>query len=336
MADDAPLLCRPDAIAQARRAPAVESRNAFKAFQTFRAFQAFAVAGVLLSAGCKIVDDASFRRATADRTPVPTVGGAVSAAAAEAAGVEGAIAEGPVGSSVRRGRAILLATRDSLPWFVGNRLRCVSCHLDEGRRPFAMPFTGVTARYPQYRRRGHRIERIEDKVNDCFRRSMAGRPLPWESTAMRDLVAYFAHLSRGVPVGTSVTGQSVDTVRSVTRGDTARGGAVYAASCARCHGANGQGSTLATPLWGAQSFTIAAGMARWKVTAAFVRHNMPNDRLESLSDQEAVDVALYVTSRPRRDFAGKERDWPQGNAPVDVPYRTRATARPGTPGAARR
>ncbi|MBI2796173.1 MAG: c-type cytochrome [Gemmatimonadetes bacterium] len=274
----------------------------------------------LFATGCRIQDDASFRRATADRTGAGAVAGAASPAAAEAA--EGAIAEGPVGASVRRGRAIVLATRDSLPRFVGNGLRCASCHLDEGRRPFAMPFTGLMARYPQYRRRGDRIERLEDKVNDCFRRSMAGRPLPWESTAMRDLIAYFAHLSRGVPVGTAVAGQSVDSIRGAVRGDTARGRTVYVANCARCHGAGGEGSVLGTPVWGPRSFTIGAGMARWRVAAAFVRHNMPNDRRESLSDQEAVDVATFLLSMPRRDFAGKERDWPQGNPPDDAPYRT--------------
>ena len=116
-------------------------------------------AGVLLG-GCKIQDDASFRRATADRTSAPTIGGAASSAAADAATIEGAIPEGAMGASVRRGRAILLATRDSLPRNAGNGLRCVSCHLDEGRRPFAMPLTGVAARFPQYRARGDRVERL--------------------------------------------------------------------------------------------------------------------------------------------------------------------------------
>ena len=44
------------------------------------------------------------------------------------------IPDGPLGASIRRGRALLAATRDSLPAHVGNALRCVSCHLDGGRR----------------------------------------------------------------------------------------------------------------------------------------------------------------------------------------------------------
>ncbi len=274
---------------------------------------------VVLLAGCKIQDDASFRRANAERIPATA---ASSSARAEVDTGDGAIPEGPIGASIRRGRAILLATRDSLPRNVGNGLRCVSCHLDEGRRPYAMPWTGVAARYPQYRSRSGQVERVEDRINECFRRSLAGKPLPHEHPAMRDIVAYFAHLSRGVPVGTRVTGQGIDSVKAAARGDTAAGRRVYVAQCVRCHGANGEGTFGAPPAWGSRSYTIGAGMSRWRVTAAFVRHNMPNDRRESLSDQEAIDVATYLTSRARPDLAGKERDWPKGNAPDDVAYKT--------------
>ncbi len=276
------------------------------------------VLSVALSTGCKIQDDASFRRATADRVPAAASG----SARVEIDTADGTIPETPIGASIRRGRALVLATRDSLPRYVGNGLRCVSCHLDEGRRAYAMPWTGVMARYPQYRGRSDAVERIENRINDCFRRSLAGSPLPLESSAMRDIVSYFAHLSRGVPVGTRVTGQGIDSVKAVARGDTARGRTVYAAQCARCHGANGEGALGTPPVWGAKSFTVGAGMARWRVSAAFIRHNMPNDRRESLTDQEAVDVATYLVARPRPDFRGKERDWPRGNAPDDAAYRT--------------
>jgi thiosulfate dehydrogenase len=47
----------------------------------------------------------------------------------------------------------------------------------------------------------------------------------------------------------------------------------------------------------------------------------------TLSVQEAFDVAAFVGARPRPDFAAKALDWPRGDPPVDVAYRTRA-ARP--------
>jgi thiosulfate dehydrogenase len=277
---------------------------------------------VMLLGGCRIEDDASFRRASASRVAATSPGGAL--AGENDPGADTLVPAGPSGDAIRRGRAILLATRDSLPANVGNGLRCVSCHLDEGRRPHAMPWTGVYARFPQYRSRRDRVERLEDRINDCFMRSLAGRALPAESPAMRDIVAYMAHLSRGVPVGAGVAGQGVDTVRVTERGDPARGKAVFTSQCARCHGPNGEGTKLATPLWGPRSFTIGAGMARWRVTASFVRHNMPNDRPESLSDAEAVDVAAFITSQRRPDFPGKEFDWPRGNAPPDAAYKTLA------------
>ena len=38
-----------------------------------------------------------------------------------------------VGAAIRRGRALLQATRDSLPRYVGNKLRCMSCKSRGGR-----------------------------------------------------------------------------------------------------------------------------------------------------------------------------------------------------------
>src|SRR5258707_697896 len=69
--------------------------------------------------------------------------------------------------SAERGRALLLATRDSLPRYVRSNLRCTSCHLDEGRRQYAAPLVDALVRYPQYRTRSARIETIEERVNGC-------------------------------------------------------------------------------------------------------------------------------------------------------------------------
>jgi thiosulfate dehydrogenase len=65
-------------------------------------------------------------------------------------------------------------------------------------------------------------------------------------------------------------------------------------------------------------------MARVERAAAFIRYNMPFDRPGTLTDQQAFDIAAYVTSMPRPDFPGKEKDWPRGDAPPDVPYSTDA------------
>ncbi len=226
---------------------------------------------------------------------------------------------GPLGESIRRGRALLAHTRDSLPAHVGNRLRCFSCHMLEGTKPGFLTLIGVYSRFPQYRSRNALVNLIEDRVNDCFERSMNGKGLPRDGREMRDIVAYFAWLSRGVPPPGDLPGVGLPRL-SVQEGDTARGRAVFASTCTRCHGDDGLGTLIAPPLWGDSSFNIGAGMARLRTAAAFIRFNMPNDGAVVLTDQQAMDVAAYVVSRPRPDFPGKLQDWPYGDAPPDVAY----------------
>ncbi len=236
------------------------------------------------------------------------------------------IPDGPLGDAIRRGRAILLATKDSLPDHVGNDLRCTSCHLDEGRRRDAMPWTGVAARFPQYRSRSASVDRLEDRINNCFERSLAGTVVAWDDPAMRDMVAYMTHLSTGIRHGDSVPGQGLQKGSAVP-GDSLRGASRYGAECARCHGANGEGTPGFPPLWGDRSYSIGAGMARLRTVAAFMKHNMPFDRPGTLTDQDAQDIATFLTTRPRPDFARKAEDWPNGDAPPDVAYPTRANPR---------
>jgi thiosulfate dehydrogenase len=236
------------------------------------------------------------------------------------------IPTGPLGDSVRRGRAILLAARDSLRGHVGNRLTCTNCHRDAGTRASSGPWVGSFAAFPQYNARAGRIIRIEDRVNECLRRSLAGRPLDTAGRDMTDIVSYLAFLSRGVPVGSHAPwlGYRKLTPRP---GDARAGGSVFTVQCARCHGADGAGTAVGPPLWGPQSFAIGAGMARLNTIASFVRWNMPYDRPATLDDQQAYDVAAFVLSHPRPDTPGKEKDWPNGDAPADAAYPTLAAAR---------
>jgi thiosulfate dehydrogenase len=232
---------------------------------------------------------------------------------------ESEIKDSVVLASVRRGKALLAFTRDSLPSHVGNRLQCVSCHPDNGTRRNVMPWVGVYARFPQYRARVGGIQVIEDRINDCFKRSMNGKPLVPESRDMRDIIAYMAFLSSGYPVFAQVEGQSFPRI-PVLEGDTARGAETFAAKCSVCHGANGVGTDVFPALWGNGSYNIGAGMARVNTAAAFIKVAMPQTAPGTLTDQEAYDLAVYINTRPRPDFAGKELDWPKGDPPPDVAY----------------
>lgn len=228
---------------------------------------------------------------------------------------------GAQGAAARRGFAILAATPDSLPNYVGNGLRCFSCHLDNGRKPNGIPITASYTHYPSFSTRTGNTMSIYDRVNNCLTRSLAGRALPADSKEMADIVAYLALIARGLPPGSHSPGEGLAKMPRLV-GDPSRGNTMFVGRCARCHGANGQGIPPATALWGTHSFAIGASLAWIDRTASFIRYNMPFDSAGVLSDQQAYDVAAYILTHPRQDTRGKEHDFPSGDAPWDVPYNT--------------
>ena len=228
-----------------------------------------------------------------------------------------------MGTSIRRGLALINRTTDSLPKYATGSLQCASCHIDAGRRRDAAGLLGVYSRFPKYMDRTGAVIPIEDRVNYCFTRSLAGNKLPTDSREMQDIVAYLAYISIGVPAGRHVVGEAMPKMPKLT-GDSARGGQLFATTCAMCHGPAGQGNPPAFPaLWGPKSFSIGASMAREERAATFIRHFMPQNKPGSLTDQQAYDVAAYINSHARPDSPGKAGDWPEGGAPYDVPYDTK-------------
>ena len=237
------------------------------------------------------------------------------------------IPAGPLGEAVRLGRTIVVATKSGARTYVGNGLNCTSCHLNAGTVAYASPFVGLWGVFPEFVARSDRVETLADRINDCFMRSMNGKPLPVDGSEMRALLAYTAWLSTGVPTGSSVEGRGFASLAAPPRKpDPDRGKQVYAQQCAMCHGAEGAGvrnpdGTFAMPpLWGPESFNDGAGMARASIAAAFVHAKMPLGRGGSLSVQQAWDVAVFFTANPRPEFAAKLKDWPRGGKPADAPY----------------
>ena len=234
-----------------------------------------------------------------------------------------------LGAAIRRGQALVIHTPDSLPAFAPGNISCSNCHLDAGRNPAAAPLTGSHARFPKYLDRTGAVIGLADRVNYCFTRSLAGSRLPSESREMQDILAYIAWLSGDVPVGAGglLPGAAgIPAMAEALTGDSARGRQVYAAKCVACHQVDGQGTRAGAAvfpaLWGPKSFAVGASMARQSKAASFIWHNMPFGAGKSLTPQEAWDVAAYVTAQARPDSPGKERDWPSGGAPPDVPYAT--------------
>jgi thiosulfate dehydrogenase len=187
-----------------------------------------------------------------------------------------------------------------------------------------MSWIGTTSRYPKFRSRPGYEESLARRINECIARSLAGKMLPEDSPDMRDMLAYIATLdSPAKPV-------AVDSVK--IPGNAVRGKAAYGATCARCHGAAGEGVPAVAPaVGGAESYSIGAGMARQNTLATFLLHNMPFDGTDTLTAQRAADIAAYVLTMARQDHPGKERDWPRGDPPADVAYATTAAQRLGKP-----
>ena len=242
---------------------------------------------------------------------------------------ESSITRDSLGDAIRRGLALVMHTHDSLPAYAPGRLACTNCHINGGRNVDAAPLAGSHARFPKYMDRTGAVIGLADRVNYCFTRSLGGNRLPVESREMQDILAYIAWLSTGVPVGEGKAlpgAEGLHVMPAGLTGDSARGATVFAAKCVACHGADGKGNAAippgVPPLWGPQSFSVGASMARKGKAASFMWYNMPYLQGKTLSQQQAFDVAAYITSQPRLDSPGKERDWPAGGTPADVPYAT--------------
>lgn len=234
------------------------------------------------------------------------------------------IPAGEAGDAVRRGRELVTHTYESLPDNVGNGLHCSSCHLDGGTKANAAPWLGIPAVFPQFRKRSGKMASIEDRINDCFERSMNGEALPDDSADLAAIVAYMRFVSRDIPAG-ETPGRGFVFSKEPKTPDRAHGAELYMQRCATCHGADGAGQApngvYAFPaLGGPRSFNIAAGMARLNTAAAFIRANMPLGQGGSLTEQEAYDIADYFIHLDRPDFPGKENDWPKGDKPADARY----------------
>ena len=234
------------------------------------------------------------------------------------------IPSGPEGNAIKLGKALITDTRKMLPNNVGNGLNCSNCHLGAGTKESAAPFVGLWGLFPEYRTRNGLINSMQERINDCFQRSMNGKALVLDSKEMIAILMYIQWLSTGVPVGEEVVGRGMGRVAIALKPDPAHGKLLYTEKCANCHGANGGGTKnpaggyIFPPVWGNASFNIGAGLARTYTAAAFIKHNMPLGQEGSLSDQDAVDVAEFVTHQPRPAYAAARNDYTSGSKPKDA------------------
>ncbi len=232
-------------------------------------------------------------------------------------------------AAIRLGRLIVQNPREHAPQYVGNDMACTNCHMNGGQRDRAIPWVGVAAMFPEYRARDARLISLEDRIQNCFERSLNGSAPPFDSPEMMAVAAYITWLSEGLQVGTNPDWRGRNRIPReqqipIEELDVERGRTLYDAACATCHGVDGQGVDLGVarpgPLWGPRSWSDGAGAARIYTLAGYIRHAMPLDDPGSLTDEEAQQVAAYINSHERPAFARKLEDFPRGDVPIDAVY----------------
>lgn len=167
---------------------------------------------------------------------------------------------------------------------------------------------------------------------------MNGKPLPVDSPEMTAMLSYIRFISASERVGQPLEGRGTPALPLPQEAaDPQHGQQVYAATCAACHGADGQGQRLDSaessqagrryrypPLWGPDSFNDGAGMGRLITAAKFIDANMPfgtTYETPALSAAEAFDVAAYINTQPRPHKADLDADYPdRARKPVDAPF----------------
>lgn len=202
-------------------------------------------------------------------------------------------------SNVVFGYDIVMQTNKYAGRYTGSNLSCTSCHLKGGTQPdgFALNVAGM---FPKWRSKNGVRNGIELRIRDCFMYSLNGVMPPEESAEVQAVAAYIAYISDGEVIGRPPKGYSVPVLPETgSDPNPARGQAVFKRSCVACHGEDGHGTAVAPPVWGFQSYNAGAGLNNVQKLAGFVWANMPLGQGRTLTHQEALDVAAFITLQHR-------------------------------------
>lgn len=218
------------------------------------------------------------------------------------------IPDDKTGDMIRMGRDIFVNTQVYGKRFAGNGLNCASCHLSEGRQPYAGPIWGAYPNFPVMRNKTKTVVSYEERIQDCFKYSLDGIAPTVDAPEMLALVTYSKWLSTGAPVGVSLPGRGFANIKKSHDPSADEGEIIYKARCAMCHGDDGEGKKnrngvgyMFPPVWGTDSFNRAAGLNKVKTAAQFIKANMPLGAGYTLTDDEALDVAAYMWIHFRPD-----------------------------------
>lgn len=148
----------------------------------------------------------------------------------------------PMTPLIEYGEELFNETNTVLPENVGNELSCMSCHADGGLSQ-SSSMVGVTTQFPQFNTRAGREFTIEDRVNGCMVRSMAGEMIDSESEEMRAMVSYLSYISEGIEEGEDIPWRMLNNMEEIPEPDVTRGEELFTKkNCMTCHADDGSGT----------------------------------------------------------------------------------------------
>ncbi|RXJ87376.1 c-type cytochrome [Arcobacter sp. CECT 8985] len=237
---------------------------------------------------------------------------------------------GELGKMVKLGEKIMNETNTHplTKDFVGNNLQCKSCHLPgtngkPGTTKTIGTFIGTASSFPAFSKREKTVQTLQDRINNCFMRSMNGKRPIVDTKASIAMATYVTWLSTNHKMKMNehrpcspltsdrwakLQKKFAAIQRKATHKNYLAGKKIFETKCATCHGKNGQGMGNFPPLWGKDkagkwlSYNSGAGMSKLNKAPAWIQENMPLGQGDTLSDQEAADVALYVDAQDRANF----------------------------------
>ena len=210
----------------------------------------------------------------------------------------------PLQEMAKLGFQAMIDTKKLAPDYVGSKLSCTNCHFAGGNTTGGtsggISLAGVATKYPNFDQYLNKIIDLPTRINNCFLKSMNGKPLPLDSELMLAFVTYFQWISKDLPIYGDIPWLGLKLLKSRHVGNSINGEKVFNTHCALCHKEQYRGKIYPPPLWGNDSSNDAAGMSFIPRLAAFIYWNMPyNNDPPVLSEEEAIDVAAYIISKPR-------------------------------------
>jgi thiosulfate dehydrogenase len=213
-----------------------------------------------------------------------------------------------------RGR--LLASEPVLSPSADNAFTCTTCH-DETPQPAragrAMPGSPLAGALHRPTFWGGRVFTVGDAVDECVVRFMQGPRLDRASEPARELYAYLGSLDGGAAGASAQPFSVVLVADDLPRGEAARGEAVWALTCSKCHGeihtgqrrlksASGAALAAVLPEDTVVAHAIYGPAGVRKAVVEKVRHGsflgvegvMPPFSREALADADLADVMTYL------------------------------------------